>query len=98
MVRDVAQRMHLLGSTGRERARVITVAGTNGKGSTVAYLDALLRAHGFRTGRFTSPHLRRYNERIAIDGIEATDARHQASSMPSVPNGCTERNNRRIVA
>ncbi|MBC8027796.1 MAG: bifunctional tetrahydrofolate synthase/dihydrofolate synthase [Steroidobacteraceae bacterium] len=53
---------------------VITVAGTNGKGSTVAYLDSLLRALGKRTGRFTSPHLRRYNERICIDGVEATDA------------------------
>jgi dihydrofolate synthase / folylpolyglutamate synthase len=53
---------------------VITVAGTNGKGSTVAYLDSLLRALGKRTGRFTSPHLRRYNERICVDGVEATDA------------------------
>lgn len=54
--------------------RVITVAGTNGKGSTVAYLDSLLRAHGPRTGRFTSPHLRRYNERVCVDDVPATDA------------------------
>ena len=53
---------------------VIHVAGTNGKGSTVAYLDAVLRAYGVRTGRFTSPHLRRYNERICVDGVEAGDA------------------------
>jgi len=53
---------------------VITVAGTNGKGSTVACLDALLRAAGRRCGRFTSPHLVRYNERICIDGREVADA------------------------
>jgi dihydrofolate synthase/folylpolyglutamate synthase len=68
-VREVARRLELL----TPAARVITVAGTNGKGSTVAYLDAVLRAHGMRTGRFTSPHLRRYNERICVDGIEASD-------------------------
>jgi dihydrofolate synthase/folylpolyglutamate synthase len=69
-VREVARRLGLL----EPEARVITVAGTNGKGSTVAYLDALLRAHDVRTGRFTSPHLRRYNERICVDDIEASDA------------------------
>jgi len=53
---------------------VVTVAGTNGKGSTVAFLDSLLRGYGKRTGRFTSPHLVRYNERICIDGAEADDA------------------------
>ena len=53
--------------------RVVTVAGTNGKGSTVAYLDALLRGAGRRTGRFTSPHLVRYNERICINGREVSD-------------------------
>jgi len=69
-VRSVAQRLELL----PPKYRVITVAGTNGKGSTVAYLDALLRAGGKHTGRFTSPHLVRYNERICIDGTEARDA------------------------
>jgi dihydrofolate synthase/folylpolyglutamate synthase len=68
-VRGVAQAMALLPPA----YRVITVAGTNGKGSTVAYLDALLRAAGKRTGRFTSPHLVRYNERICVDGVEADD-------------------------
>ncbi len=53
---------------------MITVGGTNGKGSTVACLDALLRAAGLRCGRFTSPHLARYNERICVDGVEASDA------------------------
>lgn len=54
--------------------QVITVGGTNGKGSTVAHLTALLAALGVRTGAFTSPHLLRYNERIRIDGKEAGDA------------------------
>ena len=52
---------------------VITVGGTNGKGSSIAFLDAILRAAGYRTGCFTSPHLLRYNERIRIDGVEADD-------------------------
>ena len=54
--------------------RVITVGGTNGKGSTVAHLEALLRPCGARVGPFTSPHLLRYNERIHIGGAEAADA------------------------
>ncbi|MBL8267379.1 bifunctional tetrahydrofolate synthase/dihydrofolate synthase [Steroidobacter sp.] len=53
---------------------VITVAGTNGKGSTVALTSRILRAGGYRVGTFTSPHLIRYNERIVIDGREVSDA------------------------
>ncbi|MGH8244526.1 MAG: bifunctional folylpolyglutamate synthase/dihydrofolate synthase, partial [Steroidobacteraceae bacterium] len=55
-------------------ATVLTVGGTNGKGSVSAYLDAILTAAGYETGLFTSPHLLRYNERIRIHGREATDA------------------------
>src|SRR3954469_9833046 len=55
-------------------SKVITVGGTNGKGSTVAHLDALLRAAGASTGMFTSPHFLRYNERIRVDGVEVGDA------------------------
>jgi len=53
--------------------RVVTVAGTNGKGSSVAFLEAILRAAGYRVGCYTSPHLLHYNERIRIEGasIEA---------------------------
>ena len=69
-VREVARRLELL----KPDFRVLTVGGTNGKGSTVACLDALLRAAGLRCGRFTSPHLTRYNERICVDGLEASDA------------------------
>ena len=58
----------------KARCPVITVGGTNGKGSVVAHSDALLRAAGLSTGVFTSPHLVRYNERICINGVEATDA------------------------
>jgi dihydrofolate synthase / folylpolyglutamate synthase len=53
---------------------VITVGGTNGKGSVVAHADAFLRSLGFSTGVFTSPHLVRYNERICVNGAEASDA------------------------
>jgi len=52
---------------------VITVAGTNGKGSTCAMLESILRAGGYRTGLYTSPHLVRYNERVRIGGEEASD-------------------------
>src|SRR6476619_4441360 len=48
---------------------VIHVTGTNGKGSTAAMIEALLRANGLRTGRFTSPHVGTINERITIDGV-----------------------------
>ncbi len=53
---------------------VVTVAGTNGKGSVVAFLEAMLRASGLRVGAYTSPHLERYNERVRIDGREVDDA------------------------
>lgn len=52
---------------------VVTVAGTNGKGSSVAMLDSVFRAGGYRVATYTSPHLLRYNERVRIDGIEAED-------------------------
>ena len=50
------------------RLRAFHVAGTNGKGSVCATLDYLLRAHGYRVGRYTSPHLVDFRERILIDG------------------------------
>ncbi len=52
---------------------VVTVTGTNGKGSTCALLEAMLHAAGHRTGMYTSPHLLTYNERVRIDGTPATD-------------------------
>ena len=53
---------------------VITVGGTNGKGSTVAFLEAMLAADGKRVGCYTSPHLLRYNERVRVAGIDVDDA------------------------
>jgi len=54
--------------------RTVQVAGTNGKGSTCAFLASMLRAAGHRVGLYTSPHLVRVNERIAIDGAPISDA------------------------
>jgi len=59
---------------GKLAKQVITVGGTNGKGSTVAFIEAIARAEGLRVGAYTSPHLLRYNERVRIDGIDAEDA------------------------
>jgi dihydrofolate synthase/folylpolyglutamate synthase len=56
----------------------LLVAGTNGKGSVVAYVDAALRASGLRTGRYTSPHLVRVNERITVDGRPISDRTSRA--------------------
>lgn len=67
-VRAVAQRMGL-----QLRVPVITVAGTNGKGSTCAMLEAILLAAGYRVGLYTSPHLVRFNERCRIDGAAVGD-------------------------
>jgi dihydrofolate synthase/folylpolyglutamate synthase len=58
-----------LGSPER-RLRALHIAGTNGKGSTAALADAILRSAGLRVGLFTSPHLTRFTERIRIDGVE----------------------------
>ena len=52
----------------------IHVAGTNGKGSVCALLDSILQAAGYRTGRYTSPHLIRFNERIGVNGQPITDS------------------------
>lgn len=53
---------------------VITIGGTNGKGSTVAFIESIARASGLRVGAYTSPHLHRYNERVRIDGDDVGDA------------------------
>lgn len=53
---------------------VLSIAGTNGKGSSVALTEALLAEDGETVGAYTSPHVRRYNERIAVDKVPASDA------------------------
>ncbi|SEJ29346.1 dihydrofolate synthase / folylpolyglutamate synthase [Azotobacter beijerinckii] len=68
--REVARRLGL----GRPAPRVVTVTGTNGKGSTCAFLAALMGGQGLKVGVYSSPHLRCYNERVRIDGREAGDA------------------------
>ncbi len=68
--REVAGRMGL----GPPAPQVVTVGGTNGKGSTVAFIEAIARAAGWRVGAYTSPHLLAYNERVRIDGRDAGDA------------------------
>lgn len=53
--------------------RLVTVAGTNGKGSTITYLSTILQCAGYRTACYTSPHFLRYNERVVLEGEQATD-------------------------
>ncbi|MNO70563.1 Bifunctional protein FolC [compost metagenome] len=67
--REVARRLAL----GRPAPRVVTVTGTNGKGSTCAFLAELLGEQGLKVGVYSSPHLLRYNERVLIEGREASD-------------------------
>ena len=64
----------LAGKIGHLQPITITVAGTNGKGSTCAMLEAMLRIAGYKTGFYSSPHLLVFNERIRINGAYATDA------------------------
>ena len=74
-VREVAHRLGLVDDRGhRLGCTTIVVAGTNGKGSTCAMLEAILLAGGYRCGCYTSPHLVAFNERARIDGVPATDA------------------------
>jgi dihydrofolate synthase/folylpolyglutamate synthase len=70
-VSKVAKSLNLLNLA---PARVITVAGTNGKGTSCAMLESVLRCAGFKVGVYSSPHLIHYNERVRIEGQDATDA------------------------
>jgi dihydrofolate synthase / folylpolyglutamate synthase len=78
---------------------VFLVGGTNGKGSVCAYIDAVLRAAGYKTARYTSPHIHRFNERVCVNGVEASDdemvaafevveaARAKCGTASQEPNG-----------
>lgn len=68
-VRQVAVQLGL----GKPAPLVITVTGTNGKGSTCAFIEALLQAQGLKVGVYSSPHLLRYNERVRIATVDADD-------------------------
>jgi dihydrofolate synthase/folylpolyglutamate synthase len=72
-VREVAERLGLCHPKALAPL-VVTVAGTNGKGSCTAMLDAVLRAASYRVGTYTSPHILRYNERVSLQGQAAQDA------------------------
>ena len=58
----------------QNKMKVVLVSGTNGKGSTTAFLSSILAENSFRTGSFYSPHLLRFNERMKIDGAEISDS------------------------
>ena len=66
------QALELLGNP-QQKVRFVHVAGTNGKGSCSAMLASILKEAGYRTGLYTSPHLRRYNERMQVDGENISD-------------------------
>ena len=68
-VRVVAKNLQLLALP----CPIISIAGTNGKGSSTAMLQSIYQQAGYKTGVYTSPHLIRYNERIAINGLAASD-------------------------
>jgi dihydrofolate synthase/folylpolyglutamate synthase len=69
----VSEASHILGDPHREMGRVIQIAGTNGKGSTAAMIDRIVREAGLRSGFFSSPHLHRFGERIVVDGTPLAD-------------------------
>lgn len=70
---DPTQRAVELMGDPQKNYRVIHITGTNGKTTTARLIERILREHGLRTGRFTSPHLVSFNERIAIDGEPISD-------------------------
>lgn len=81
----VAQRMDLL----KPAAKIITVAGTNGKGSCVTATAALLNAAGYSVGVYTSPHLVHYNERIVVNGNAVADD-EICSAFEAIFNACQQ--------
>ena len=98
--RDVRLGLHrteeLLERLGRpqDRLKIVHVAGTNGKGSTCAFIASILQEAGYKTGLFTSPYILRFNERIQVDRCDisdedllevAADVREQALAMDEQP-------------
>ncbi|HIG66968.1 MAG TPA: bifunctional folylpolyglutamate synthase/dihydrofolate synthase [Porticoccaceae bacterium] len=74
-VSEVWRRLNVRRGTPQSEIRptVVTVAGTNGKGSCIAAMQGILLAHGYSVGAFTSPHFLKYNERICIAGVSVSD-------------------------
>ena len=89
--------MELLGAPHRA-FRSVHVAGTNGKGSTSAFIASMLQAAGYRVGLYTSPHLISFTERMRINGVQITEAKvvelaqrvRERASHP-VPGACADR-------
>jgi dihydrofolate synthase/folylpolyglutamate synthase len=73
-IQAVAATLGLLNNSTEKTPFIFTVAGTNGKGSTVTVIDTILRHAGYQTGLYTSPHLVRFNERIQVNGAQCNDA------------------------
>jgi dihydrofolate synthase/folylpolyglutamate synthase len=71
---DRVEAVYLALNPQRSKPVTITVAGTNGKGSCVAYLEAIYRQQGYQVGAYTSPHILKYNERIKINGVAVADS------------------------
>ena len=76
-VEDTARLLSMAGCD-RLPAKIVHVAGTNGKGSVCSYLAAILKQAGFRVGRFTSPHLQSICERISMDDRQITEEEFDA--------------------
>jgi dihydrofolate synthase / folylpolyglutamate synthase len=74
-IAEVAKRLQIK----KIAPRVITVGGTNGKGSTVAFIESIARAAAWKVGAYTSPHILDYNERVRIEGVDASDAQFIAA-------------------
>ena len=72
-IREVAMRMHLFEDLIVSETSIVTVGGTNGKGSTSALIAAAMNNLNVKTGLFTSPHLFKFNERIQIAGVDISD-------------------------
>lgn len=74
-VSRVARRLDLLAlGSAQVNTKVVTVAGTNGKGTTCAMLESILRLSGLSVGVYSSPHMLKYNERVRINGVDVCDA------------------------
>ena len=76
-VKDLSRMQSLLDELGnpQEQLRFVHIAGTNGKGSVVAYGSAAAIAAGIKTGQFTSPFVRHYQDRIQVNGTDISDDR-----------------------
>lgn len=72
-LKRMRQLLDALGNPEKKLPPVIHIAGTNGKGSTLAFLQAIYEAQGYRVHRYSSPHLVRFNERVILSGAEISD-------------------------